>query len=330
VDRKSAVLYLGDRLNNGRRTVLTFVQGPSADVGDGTKWRYNTQFTSAYLDQPSGRSATLRLQHGATIPSSDHTHYVDMDNLVVYNRELEAGGTGDIKAGLSLAYSEDFGSTLGTEWTLSTSADTEALVTSGQLRIRTDLSANGGWESARAKLDLTQALGRGLLPGEYVEVTTRREQNNGRTGFEFFGEQIRGQASGGNQPLSAYLSANQTFGGDQGVMDIAISPASFNWNAFRTLGMRLDYADGDFAVASFYVDGQYATSWLFDTPATALDVLGLFGQANGSVSALQTLTFDNLSVYTVQTDVIPEPSTLLIWSLLAGLAMGLGWRRRTK
>jgi hypothetical protein len=28
--------------------------------------------------------------------------------------------------------------------------------------------------------------------------------------------------------------------------------------------------------------------------------------------------------------VIPEPSTFLIWALLAGLGVGLGWRRRTK
>jgi len=326
VDRKFAVLYLGDRLNNGQRTVLTFVQGPSNDVNDGTKWRYNTTFTSAYLDLPAGKVAKLGLQHGAAIASSDHTHYVDMDNLVVYNREIEAGGTAAIKSGLFLAYSQDFSAPLGSEWSF-VNSDTQIQVTGGQLRVQTDLGANGGWDSAYANLNLTQMLnGRGLLPGEYVEVTTRREQNNGRTGYSLFGEQIRCQSLSGNQPLSVYLSANQTFGGDQGTADIGISPASFNWNAFRTLGMRLDYADGDFAVASFYVDGQYATSYLFDTLATSLNVFGLFGQANGNVSALQTLTFDDLRVYTLYDPAgIPEPASVALLAL--GLA-SLARRRR--
>jgi hypothetical protein len=37
--------------------------------------------------------------------------------------------------------------------------------------------------------------------------------------------------------------------------------------------------------------------------------------------------FDNVQL---DATIIPEPATLLIWSLLAGLGVGLGWRRRTK
>jgi len=28
--------------------------------------------------------------------------------------------------------------------------------------------------------------------------------------------------------------------------------------------------------------------------------------------------------------VVPEPGTIVIWSLLAGLGIGLGWRRRKR
>jgi len=39
---------------------------------------------------------------------------------------------------------------------------------------------------------------------------------------------------------------------------------------------------------------------------------------------------NNFAIDDVSFNLVPEPSTLLIWSLLAGLGIGLGWRRRTK
>ena len=51
---------------------------------------------------------------------------------------------------------------------------------------------------------------------------------------------------------------------------------------------------------------------------------GQFGfRRSGPGGAANDGLFDNL-----QATVIPEPTTLLIWSLLAGLGVGLGWRRR--
>lgn len=35
-----------------------------------------------------------------------------------------------------------------------------------------------------------------------------------------------------------------------------------------------------------------------------------------------------MTVNSIAVTVVPEPATLLIWSLLAGLGVGLGWRRR--
>jgi len=61
--------------------------------------------------------------------------------------------------------------------------------------------------------------------------------------------------------------------------------------------------------------------------------LSIVGSLEGGLSDRRTTFFDNVwfnQLTEAPTTVIPEPSTLLIWSLLAGLAMGLGWRRRTK
>jgi len=50
----------------------------------------------------------------------------------------------------------------------------------------------------------------------------------------------------------------------------------------------------------------------------------LYSPSNGS-----TIEIDNLTMFgTVRDAVIPEPAALMIWSLLAGLGLGMGWRRR--
>ncbi len=43
----------------------------------------------------------------------------------------------------------------------------------------------------------------------------------------------------------------------------------------------------------------------------------------GVGGADETLLIDNVSIAT-----IPEPATLLVWSLLAALGFALGWQRR--
>jgi hypothetical protein len=52
-----------------------------------------------------------------------------------------------------------------------------------------------------------------------------------------------------------------------------------------------------------------------------------------NIDSGDVLLFDELKIGTSWADVmppVPEPSTLLIWSLLAGLGIGVGWRRRTR
>jgi len=52
--------------------------------------------------------------------------------------------------------------------------------------------------------------------------------------------------------------------------------------------------------------------------------------SQGSFNGNFELLTDGLYGWRVAPHMIPEPSTLLIWSLLAGLGIGLGWRRRKK
>jgi len=42
------------------------------------------------------------------------------------------------------------------------------------------------------------------------------------------------------------------------------------------------------------------------------------------------LAFTELRVLALEPTIIPEPSTLLVWSLLAGLGIGAGWYRRER
>lgn len=42
------------------------------------------------------------------------------------------------------------------------------------------------------------------------------------------------------------------------------------------------------------------------------------------------IEFDNLSLQATPSNTVPEPATLIIWSLLGGLAITAGWRRRRK
>jgi len=60
-------------------------------------------------------------------------------------------------------------------------------------------------------------------------------------------------------------------------------------------------------------------------------VLKLEGFAGNQVVLLEENQHNgNMYGFAAQESVIPEPSTLLIWSLLAGLGIGVGWWRRKR
>jgi hypothetical protein len=99
-----------------------------------------------------------------------------------------------------------------------------------------------------------------------------------------------------------------------------------------------DYAVGDLIVGitqfgppeiiftnSFSASPTDPFTFQFDS-STLANGFGIFTREN---NANDRARFNALQLVLIP-EVIPEPSTLLIWSLLAGLGVGLGWRRRTK
>jgi len=79
------------------------------------------------------------------------------------------------------------------------------------------------------------------------------------------------------------------------------------WTAF--------YATSDPSNGGWTQNGIYNGDYNFSR-------LGLFLKGNNATARAANFDYAALSV------VVPEPSTLLVWSLLAGLGVGLGWRRR--
>jgi len=66
--------------------------------------------------------------------------------------------------------------------------------------------------------------------------------------------------------------------------------------------------------------GEFVTGLPYlNSPTAGVDRLVFRGNSQAGSR------YDNILV-----TVIPEPATMLIWSFLAGLGIGLGWRRRTK
>ena len=57
-------------------------------------------------------------------------------------------------------------------------------------------------------------------------------------------------------------------------------------------------------------------------------ITSIGGDGSGYWQGYLSNTLNGRLVKPAAIEVIPEPTTLLIWSLLAGLGMGLGWRRR--
>jgi len=72
-------------------------------------------------------------------------------------------------------------------------------------------------------------------------------------------------------------------------------------------------------------DGEGVDPYRLGVSGDSFAYFAVFG-GDGFSGTLTSITFsgDDLEIPAI----IPEPSTLLVWSLLAGLGVGLGWRRR--
>jgi hypothetical protein len=102
----------------------------------------------------------------------------------------------------------------------------------------------------------------------------------------------------------------------------AIVTAFYNGALSETLSAAVGNTPG--GGDTFFYFGAPPGSWI-----TALTFDG--SQSGGPDVPKRRLPIDDLAFITeVITEVIPEPSALLVWSLLAGLGIGVGWWRRKK
>jgi len=85
---------------------------------------------------------------------------------------------------------------------------------------------------------------------------------------------------------------------------------SSDWGNTRNQVIRYSPADGD-----PFLTSQPFSAFRMSTTAT--------GATSGAFFAISEIELFG-------TAIVPEPSTLAIWALLAALGMGLGWRRRNR
>jgi hypothetical protein len=284
-----------------------WINGGSAQVPRGTETHYaivisggttehlfvNKQFNVTF---PRGASGTDSLRLAI---QGDSTYNVDFDNLVVGRNAYNTAGIATaLKAGLSLAHSDSFNradsGSIGTGWTKDERSGKWII---GVVNNSVELKAASapGWDACWATLDLTNPaiLGRGLQVGEYVEIKVRADAaaTDASVGVAILGYPLFRCSPRTAAKLRTWVT---TFGTDNPDGWNDMGPGAFDVSSYRTLGQRLDYADGSFAIVSYFIDGNYAASWLHNTTATTLNTFVL--RAN-SGTANDTFRFDDLAVY---------------------------------
>jgi len=203
-----------------------------------------------------------------------------------------------IKSKLKLAFTENFnrqdGTNIGTAWSEAAHYGVvNRRIAQHQLRFEIPDGHDIPWGSTTLDLKNSAIVGHGLEPGDYFEVTARRLSQEGDLGIELFdSDQLRvgGDLRPGPSPLKAW----------NGMTWVPVSfddrgqPVSYDWSTAHTVGVRFDYADGHRTTFSYYIDGQYAGSWLINTANKTLDKIGFYAQ---SKTAGAVMEFENLKVY---------------------------------
>ncbi len=206
-----------------------------------------------------------------------------------------------IKATLTAAFSEDFnqpnGKDLGTGWTQAAHYGVvNESISNHCLHFEVPDGHAIPWGSATLDLENPAILGHGMKPGDYFEVTLHRLSEQGGLGVELFdSDQLRIGSD-----LKSGRSALQAWNGTTWV-PIAFNdhgrPTSFDWTQPHILGVRFDSADGHRTTFSYYLDGDYAGSWLIATANKTLDKIGVYVQSR---TAGATFEFSSLKVYARQ------------------------------
>jgi len=179
---------------------------------------------------------------------------------------------------------------LGAGWTTGTfGGDFSVTANSGQVQMQVVNNAPA-FPYGLATLNIAGVAGRGLQPGDYLQFTLNRQNDTGIVGVGLFNTHHGSAARSGVSTLETFSDNVWT------PFSITSSgnPLSYNWDTTHTLGVRLDTADGAFATASFYVDGNYSGSWIYPTSLKTLDSFSLFAQANVLNASFQ---FGNVQVF---------------------------------
>lgn len=203
-----------------------------------------------------------------------------------------------IKAKLTAVFREDFdrpdGTDLGTGWTQAAhyGVVNESLV-AHRLRFGVPDGKDIPWGSATLDLDNSAILGHGLKPGDYFEFTLHRLSEQGGLGVELFdSDQLRvgSDLNNGGSGLKAWNGTTWV----PIAFDDHGRPVTFNWTRPHTLGVRFDSADGYRTTFSYYLDGNYAGSWLIATRNKTLDKIGVYVQSRTAGASFE---FSALRVY---------------------------------
>lgn len=294
-----------------------------------------TPTTHVFVDKihyGTGASADIGASDGAIKMMSkqnDSLGYTEFDNLVAFkNSNNSTGATTAIKNGLNKVYSQDFTglSELPTGFTATLGTGVSLGVSDGKI----NLGETADYSGADVTVDFTNTAlaGRALKAGEYVEFSLARTTSKGNIGCVTFGPAI-----GHDMASTAYgevgTGLKQSCVSADGVWlksaQMTPSSVSFDFNAENTLGIKVDYINSteQYAVLSYYMNGDYATSWLYDTSGDGISGLTDIHLKCWGKSGSE-FTFDNVAVYTV----VPEPATVtLLGTALLGL-LAYAWRRR--
>ncbi len=171
-------------------------------------------------------------------------------NQIMNSDPSKANAAGITRAGVKLAYASKFaasGATFGPEWTTSNSGGNMAVsVSGGQVQMTVAANASS-FPVGLATLNIDAVAGRGLNPGEFLEFNLQRQNGNGFVGIQAFGANHGSGSGAGSQPLDVFSLGTWT--------PFSINPTNaanvaYNWDTNATLGVRLDSADGHFAVVS--------------------------------------------------------------------------------
>lgn len=276
--------------------------------------KFNVGFWATNVEEYS-RNLVIAAQKD--VPPRTANDNARFDNVVVYSPAQIAFTNTVLWAPL---YSEEFDSpTLGPEWILASqpTVDKYRVAVSQDLSrlevtVNTNTPANWSWVTAWITFTHANALGRPLRVGEYVETGVTRA-NGARAGLHVFGRMLRPTTTefGTNDYISSYLAGaeylegSEKYGSPQLTGEERLTADMYDWDKpdgeWNRMGLRLDYADGDFMVVSLFMDRMYATSWLFNTFETNLTSIGLHVQGDGSVTNGKAY-FGYLKVY--------QPSTM--------------------